>query len=76
MLIIVISLLMGKKSLSLRPTIKMLTFQLNFVSEAMSNRRSATESREVSLNRKAFDFSVDYSSIDISDILNIHKFLM
>ena len=67
---------MGKKSLSLRPTIKILTFQLNFVSEAISNRCSATESREVSLNRKVFDFSVDYNSIDKSDILNIQKFLM
>ena len=33
MLIIVICLLMEKKSQSLNPTIKMLTFQLNFVSE-------------------------------------------
>ena len=33
MLIIVICLLMEKKYLSLKPTIKMLTFQLNFVSE-------------------------------------------
>ena len=31
MLIIVIWLLMGKKSLNLNPTIKMLTFQLGFV---------------------------------------------
>ena len=30
---IVICLLMEKKSLSLKPTIKMLTFKLNFVSE-------------------------------------------
>ena len=33
MLIIVICLLMEKKSLSLNPTTKMLTFLLNFVSE-------------------------------------------
>ena len=34
MLIKAICLLMEKKSLSLKPTIKMLTFQLNFVLEA------------------------------------------
>ena len=34
MLIIIICLLMEKKSLSLKPKIKMLTFQINFVSEA------------------------------------------
>ena len=32
-MIIVICLLMEKKSLNLKPAIKMLTFQLNFVSE-------------------------------------------
>ena len=36
----------------------------------------ATESREVSLNENVYDFSVDYNSIDKSDILNIHKYLM
>ena len=33
-------------------------------------------SREVSLNGNVYDFSVDYNSIDKSDILNIHKYLM
>ena len=42
MLIIVICLLMEKKSLSLKLTIKMLTFQLNFVSEVY-----LMESREI-----------------------------
>ena len=40
------------------------------------NRFSATESREVFLNRIAYYFSVDYSSIKKSDILNIHKYFM
>ena len=35
-----------------------------------------TESREVSLNGSVFDFSVDYNSIDKSDILNFRKYLM
>ena len=33
-------------------------------------------SREVSLNGNLFDFSVDYNSINKSDILNMHKYLM
>ena len=32
--------------------------------------------REVSLNGNVNDFSVDYNSIDKSNILNIHKYLM
>ena len=75
MMVIVIYLLMEKKSLTLKPTIKMLIFKLNFV-QLISNRFSATESREVSLNRIVLDFSVDYDSIDKSDMLNTHKYLM
>ena len=41
----------------------MLGFQFNFV-------------LEVSLSKNAFDFSVDYTSVDESDILNIYKYLM
>ena len=31
---------------------------------------------KISLKGNAYDFSVDYNSIDKSDILNIHKYLM
>ena len=41
----------------------MLGFQFNF-------------GLEVSLNENAFDFSVDYTYVDESDILNIYKYLM
>ena len=37
---------------------------------------SATESKEIALNRNVYDFSVGYNSTDKSDILNIHKYLM
>ena len=37
---------------------------------------NATESREVSVNENIYDFSVNYHSIDKSDILNIHKYLL
>ena len=52
MLIIVVYLLMQKKYFSLKPTIEMFIFQLNFVSEVFlsSIRFINTESREVSLN--------------------------
>ena len=68
MLIIIICLLMGKNSLNLNWKIKMLTFQLNFVQDI--------ECREVFLNGNVYDFSVDYSTTDQSDILNIRKYLM
>ena len=71
MLIIVICFLMENKSLSLTPTKKMLTFRLNFVLEAYL---MYTDYREASLNRNVYDFSSDYSSIDQSDILNIHNY--
>ena len=61
---------MEKKYLNLKLSIKMLTFQLD------SDRFSNTESREVSLNGNVYDVLVDYSSIDTSVILKIHKYLM
>ena len=75
-MIIVICLLMERKSLNLE--IKMLIFQLNFVLEVflMDLVLLSLESREVSLNGNVYDFSVDCSSIDRSDIQNIHKYLM
>ena len=42
----------------------------------ISDGFSATESRELPLNENGYDFSVDYNSIDKSEILNIHKYLM
>ena len=46
------------------------------MSESISNGFSALEPREVSLNGNMYDFSVDYNSIEKSDILKIHKHLM
>ena len=42
----------------------------------MSDGFSATESREISLNGNICDCLVDYNSIDKSDILKIHRYLM
>ena len=43
---------------------------------SISNAFSATESRKMSLNENVCDLSVNYNSIDKSEILNIHKYLM
>ena len=62
MLITVICLLMEKKSLSLKLTIKNLPTQ--FVLGNISNRFSTTESKQ---NENVYDFSVEYSSVDKSE---------
>ena len=36
----------------------------------------ATESTEISWKGNVYAFSVDYNTIDESDILNIHQYLM
>ena len=67
---------MKKKLLDLKPTIKMLTFQLDFCLKSIPDGFSASEFREVSISGNAYDFSINFNSIDKSDILNIHKYLM
>ena len=52
---------------------KNVNFPTQFCLGSISNGFSATESREVSLNGNAYDFSVAYNSADKCDILNIHK---
>ena len=51
-------------------------FPTRFCVGSISDGLSAHESREVSLNGNVYDFSVDYNSIDKSNILNSHKYLM
>ena len=53
---------------------KNINFPTQFCLGSISNGFSAAESREVSLYGNVYDFSVDYSSIDKSDILNIQKY--
>ena len=55
---------------------KNVSFSAQFCLGSISNGFSTTEPREVSLNGIVYDFSVDYNSIDKSEILNIHKYLM
>ena len=65
----------GKKIFKLKADNKNFHFPTQFCLGDMSNGLSATESREVSLNWNIYDFSVDYSSIDKSDILISHNYL-
>ena len=51
-------------------------FSTQFYLGSISNGFSALESREVSLNGNGYDFSADYNSVDKSNILIIHKYLM
>ena len=55
---------------------KNVDFPTEFCLGSMYNGFNATESREVFFNGNVYDFSVDYNSVDKSDILNIHKYLM
>ena len=55
---------------------KNVNFPTQFCLGSIPNGFSATESRKVSLNENVYDFSVEYNSIDKSDILNIQKYLM
>ena len=55
---------------------KNVNFPTQFCLGSISNGFIATESREVYLNGNVYDFSVDYNSIDKSNILNIQKYLM
>ena len=66
----------GKEVFKLKANKKNINFPTQFCIESISNGFRATDSREVSLNGNVYDFSVDYNSIDKSDILNIHKYLM
>ena len=60
-MIIVICLLMQEKSLNLKLIIN---FPTQFCLGSISNGFNTNESREVYLNGNAYDFSVDYNSID------------
>ena len=66
----------GKEILKFKGDSKNVNFPTQFCVDSISNAFSATESREVSLKGNVYDFSVDYNSIDKSDILNIHKYFM
>ena len=66
----------GKEIFKFKADNKNVNFLTQFCLGSISNGFSATKSKEVSLNGKVYDFSVDYNSVDKFNILNIHKYLM
>ena len=76
MLILVISLLVERKSLNLKLTIKKFNFPAQLCLGSIYNGFSAHKSKEVTLNGNVCDFLAIYSSSDKSDKLNIQKYLM
>ena len=66
----------GKEIFSFKVDNKNVNFPTQFCLWSISNEFSNTESREASLNGNVYDFSVDFNSIDKSNILNIYKYLM
>ena len=66
----------GKEIFKFKADNKNVNFPTQFCLGSISNGFSANKSREVSSNGNLYDFSVDYNSIDKSDILNIYKYLM
>ena len=62
----------GKEIFKFKAGNKDINFPTQFCLGSMSNRFSATDPSGASL----IDFSIDYNSIDTSDLLNTHKYLM
>ena len=67
---------MEEKSLNLNPTIKTSTFQLNVVSKVFLMDLVLLGLKKYLLAEMCMIFSVDYNSIDKSDIINSHKYLI
>ena len=65
-----------KEIFKFKPDNKNVNFPTQFCLGSISNGFSIAESREVPLNGNVYNFSVNYNSIDKSDILKIHKYLM
>ena len=66
----------GKEIFEFKADNKSVNFPTQFCLRNIPNGFMATESKEVYLNENMYHFSVGYNSIDKSNILNIHKYLM
>ena len=66
----------GKEIFRFKANNKNVNFSTWFGLRSISDGFSASEFREVSLNGNMCDFSGDYNSIDKSDILKTHKYLI
>ena len=66
----------GKEIYKFKADNENVNFTTQFCLGSIFNEFDAFDFREVSLKGNVYDFSVDYNSIDKSDILNIHKYSM
>ena len=66
----------GKEIFNFKANNKNINFLTQFCLGGISEWFSASYSRKVTLNGNVYHFSVDYNSIDKSDILDIHKYLV
>ena len=65
----------GKEIFKFKADKKSVNFPTQLCLGSISYGFSATESREISLNKHLYDFPVD-NFFDKSDILNIHRYLI
>ena len=66
----------GKKIYKFKPSHKNVSFPSQFFLGSISDKFDCVNSEEVSFKGNVYDFSVDYGSIEKSEVLNIHKYLM
>ena len=66
----------GKEIFKFKADNKNVNIPTHFCLGSISNEFSATEFREVTLKGNVYGFSVDCSSVDKPDMLNIHKYFM
>ena len=66
----------GKEIFKFKADNKNVNFLTQFCLGSISNGFSTIKSREKSVKKNVYDFSVNYNSIDKSDILNIQNYLM
>ena len=64
----------GKEIYKFKADDKNVNFPTQFCLGSISNKFDAADSRQLSLKGNVYDFSVDYDTINKSDIINIHKF--
>ena len=73
-MLIIVLFVNGKEIFKFKANNKNVSFSTQFCLGMISDGFSATESRGESLNGNVYYFSVNYNSIDKSDVLNIHKY--
>ena len=66
----------GKEIITFKADNKDVNFATRFCLGRILDGFSATECSEIYLSGNVYDFSVDFNSINKSEILNLHRYLM